>query len=92
MPYCWSEGGWVAGGCDHDHELGGAVGLALCHCVAGPGMGGALGGMPADCGVPGSGGALTVGGWAMPGWAGGHAPYGAGWPIIPVAGGVTVVA
>lgn len=50
-------------GCAHDQEFAGGadVGEALCHWVAGPGMGGAAvmvgGGIP-----PGIGGALMVGG------------------------------
>lgn len=47
-----------------------------CHCVAGPGIGGALdeAGYAAPCGIVA------------------QLPYWAGWPIIPVAGGATVAA
>jgi hypothetical protein len=66
VPYCWSDGGGVVGGCAHDQEFagGGDVGEALCHWVAGPGIGGAAG--AADIieggGAPGIGGALIDGG------------------------------
>ena len=50
-------------GCDHDHELAGGavVGEALCHWVAGPGIG-CWGGSVGGGVVPGIGGAETVGG------------------------------
>ncbi len=56
----------MVGGCAHDQEFagGGDVGEALCHWVAGPGIGGAAG--AADIieggGAPGIGGALIDGG------------------------------
>lgn len=71
--------------------MGGAVGLAPCHCVAGPGMGGPAGATGALAVVPGIDGALTVGGYAAPCGGVDQLPYAAGWPIMPVAGGGTAV-